>query len=112
MATKDLVSLKDRTTEEQHKIAKMGGIASGIARKQKATMRETLKLLLEMECKKGQTYREAVTLGLLKGAMKGNSNNYKAIVETLGELNSQESMKQNGVLVDLIEAMQNVKNNK
>lgn len=70
------------TLEEQKK----GGIASGQARREKATMKKTLEMLLDEKNNKGKTYRELATLGLLKGAVNGNANNYKAIVEMLGEL--------------------------
>lgn len=36
----NLVSLKDRTKTEQREIARAGGVASGIARRQKKTLRE------------------------------------------------------------------------
>lgn len=77
------------TLEEQKK----GGIASGQARREKATMKKTLEMLLDEKNSKGKTYRELATLGLLKGAVNGNANNYKAIVEMLGELtqNNQTS---------------------
>ena len=78
------------TLEEQ----KRGGIASGKARREKRTMRETLEMCLNMENKDGKTYKELVTLGLLKGATKGNSNNYRTILEVLGELNKIEEDKQ------------------
>ena len=40
MAGKEnLVSLGDRTTEEQHEIATKGGIASGVARNKKKMLR-------------------------------------------------------------------------
>ena len=83
-----------RTTEEQQEIARLGGIASGKARKEKATMRKTLEMLLEMENKEGKTYKELATLGLLKGAMKGNSNNYRVILETLGEIGQLQEDRQ------------------
>ena len=52
-----------RTTEEQSEIARQGGIASGIARRNKATMLSTLeKLLDETNNKSGKTYRELATL--------------------------------------------------
>lgn len=70
------------TLEEQKK----GGIASGIARKEKATMKKALEMLLDEKSNKGITYREMATLGLIKGAVKGNAQNYRAIVEMLGEL--------------------------
>lgn len=88
----NLVSLADRTTEEQREIARQGGIASGIARREKATMKATLEMLLDEKYKNGKTYRELATLGLLKGAINGNAQNYKTILEVLGELqNGKES---------------------
>ena len=64
--------------------AKKGGIASGIARREKATMLSTLeKLLDETNNKSGKTYRELATLGLIKGAVNGSANNYKIIQEAM-----------------------------
>ena len=82
-------NLKPRTTlskEEAMELGRKGGIASGIARREKATMKKTLEMLLDEKNNKGKTYRELATLGLLKGAVNGNANNYKTIVEMLGEL--------------------------
>ena len=78
-----------RTPEEQREIARMGGIASGQARREKATMKATLEKLLDETNNKGITYRDLATLGLLKGAINGNANNYRTILETLGELGQQ-----------------------
>lgn len=66
--------------------AKKGGIRSGEVRREKATMRKTLEMLLDSKSKKGETYRELATLGLIEGAIKGNAQNYKTILETIGEL--------------------------
>ena len=71
------------TLEEQS----AGGIASGKARQEKATMKKTLEMLLEETNSKGKKYKDLVTLGLLKGAINGNASNYRTILETLGELN-------------------------
>lgn len=76
----------NRTAEEQREIARQGGIASGEARREKATMKATLEMLLNETNKNGKTYRELATLGLLKGAINGNAQNYKTILEVLGEL--------------------------
>ena len=77
------------TLEEQS----AGGIASGIARREKATMKATLEMLLNEKNSKGKTYRELATLGLLKGAINGNAQNYRTILETLGELKQAEEDK-------------------
>lgn len=79
----------NRTAEEQREIARMGGIASGKARQEKATMKKTLEMLLNEKNNKGKTYRELTTLGLIKGAVDGKAENYKTIVQLLGELQEQ-----------------------
>lgn len=79
----------DQNREEAKKNGKKGGIASGKARREKATMKATLEMLLEEKNNKGKTYKELTTLGLIKGAVDGKAENYKTIVQLLGEL--QES---------------------
>ena len=92
----NLVPQNKRTKEEQREIARQGGIASGKARQQKKTMREILRECLKMECTDDDLEKlkltgkidngTAVTLGLILGAKSGNAQNYKQIVEMLGEL--------------------------
>ena len=74
-------------TEEE---ARKGGIRSGEVRKEKATMKKTLEMLLN-EKNKGtnKTYRELSTLGLIKGAVDGKAENYKIILQLLGELEQE-----------------------
>lgn len=83
-----------RTTEEQREIARKGGIASGVVRKEKATMKETLKQMLEevadIEGNDNKlTYRQLATLGLIKGSIQGKADNYKTILEAIGELTNE-----------------------
>ena len=102
-------NLRTPSTEEARKIGRKGGIASGKARREKATMLSTLKKLLDEDAGNGMTYREKVTVGLLKGAMKGNAVNYKTIIELLGE--KPEGDSNAGILVELLEALNNGKKN-
>lgn len=44
----NLVSLADRTTDEQREIARKGGIASGEARRERRKLRDALEALLSM----------------------------------------------------------------
>lgn len=76
----NLVSLADRTTEEQREIARKGGIASGKARKERKTMKEELLLLLSQ----GDT-QEKISLALLQEALNGNVKAYETIRDTVGE---------------------------
>lgn len=75
------------TLEEQ----KAGGRKSGEVRKEKATMKKTLEMLLDEKSSKGKTYRELATLGLLKGAVQGKAENYKTILTLLGEIANEEA---------------------
>lgn len=88
MAKENIVQYQfdKRTAEEQREIARQGGIASGEARREKATMKKTLEMLLDEKNNQGKTYRELSTLGLIKGAIDGKAENYKTILELLGEL--------------------------
>jgi hypothetical protein len=60
----NLVSLADRTTEEQRAIAVQGGIASGQARKKKKSLREKAKLLLSLSVQDQEELLKAKKLGL------------------------------------------------
>ena len=98
----------EQNREEAKKNGHKGGIASGKARREKATMLSTLRKLLDEEVDdSGATYRDLATLGLIKGAIQGNAINFKTILETLGEEKGGE--KSNGVIDDLIEVLQNAK---
>jgi hypothetical protein len=78
------------TVEEQ----RQAGIKSGEVRREKATMKRTLEMLLDEKNNKGKTYRELTTLGLIKGAIDGKADNYKTIVSLLGELEEHNETPQ------------------
>lgn len=76
----NLVSLADRTTEEQREIARKGGIASGKARAARKTLKEELLALLSQ----GDT-QERVSLALLQQALDGNIQAFNTLRDTIGE---------------------------
>lgn len=90
------------TLEEQKK----GGLASGKARQEKATMKKTLEMLLDTvpnikENKDKKTFRELSTEGLMIGAVQGKAENYKLIMQVLGEM--EESKEIPSVEVKIID---------
>ncbi len=90
----NIENLVPLTTEKAREIGKKGGIASGVVRRQKATMKETLKQMLEEVADiegndNGLTYRQLATLGLIKGSIQGKADNYKTILEAIGELSNE-----------------------
>ena len=78
--TENLVSLADRTTEEQREIARQGGIASGKARAARKTLKEELLALLSQ----GDT-QERVSLALLEQVLNGNVQAFNTLRDTIGE---------------------------
>ena len=86
----NLIPFTSEQNREEAKInGRKGGIRSGEVRREKATMKKTLEMLLNEKNNKGKTYRELTTLGLIKGAVDGKAENYKTIVQLLGELQEQ-----------------------
>lgn len=90
---------------EAHKLTaeelKQGGIRSGEVRREKATMKKALEMLLDEKNNKGKTYRDLATLGLIKGAIDGKAENYKVMVQLLGEL--QEAKETPSVEIKIVD---------
>lgn len=103
MAEKDLVPQSERTKEEQKRIARMGGIASGKARREKKLIRETIEQILSMPYKAGTTkaledmqcivdanganltVQEIICVQLAKKAMKGDTKAAEYLRDTAGQ---------------------------
>lgn len=92
-----------RSEKEARELGRLGGIASGKARKEKATMKKVLMDMLEEigDTEHNLTYKQLATLGLLKGAIQGNATNYKTILETTGEIEVNNSTPE--VLIKVVD---------
>lgn len=80
------------SAEKAREIGRKGGIASGIVRKARKTLREELLYLLDTtrKVKTGgkmseKTLRELASVGLIERAVKGDPAAYKVLRETIGE---------------------------
>ena len=87
----NLIPQSKRTKEEQRAVAKKGGIASGIARREKRDMAYFARLMLDevITDKKGNELptRYAMLKSVLKKVLKdGDVKAYKAIAETADEM--------------------------
>ena len=83
--TENLVSLADRTTEEQRAIASAGGKASVEARRKRKTLKEELLLMLS-----DGDIQEKISLALINEAINGNNAGsvtkaFEDIRDTIGE---------------------------
>lgn len=87
----------ERTASEQREIARLGGKASGEARRRKADFRKTLNLLLTTKIDSPEwtpileslgldsTLESAVNMAMIKEAMSGNVKAYEAIAKYSGQ---------------------------
>lgn len=114
----NLIPNSERTPEELHEMAVAGGIASGIARRRKRSLKEAADLFLSLPVqdakKRNAMLRDgipeedvdnqmAMIVGLAKKAAKGDAKSAKVLIELLGEDAGGDSGKKN----NLLDAIQN-----
>lgn len=96
MAKEDnLIPFTSEQNREEAKInGKKGGIRSGEVRREKATMKKVLEMMLNTTNQDGETYQHEVTLGLIANAIDktkgGSPEAYKTILAVLGELKEEQ----------------------
>ena len=119
--TKNLIPQNKRTKEEQREIARMGGIASGKARREKQKTQQILADLVSIKNKELATFqKEAKKMGLdgdisihelftmvclLNSVKSGNLGDLERLSKLLGEDNAKEH--NNGILDELTEYLKN-----
>lgn len=104
MNNENLKNLKEYSKKDRQEIARLGGIKSGIAKREKKQMRFILNELLDKkitdifeikELKEANihdfSYRTLICYSLIKKASNGDVEAYKQILKTLGEDTSQPS---------------------
>lgn len=103
MANENLIPLNERTKDEQRKIQKKGGIASGKVRREKADLKKKVNQILEMDVFSPQlkealeekglsaTNQTAIATVLLQKALKGDIR----AIELLAKMNGNEGTKDN-----------------
>ena len=99
--TENLIPFNERTEEEQRKIQRKGGIASGKARREKADLKKKVNQILEMDVFSPQlkealeekelnaTNQTAIATVLLQKALKGDIR----AIELLAKMNGNEGTK-------------------
>ena len=82
-------SFNEITAEEQRRIAKMGGIASGEARRAKRDLRKALEALLDKDVKstdgKIVSGAEAIAIKQFEKALKGDTRAFETVRDTAGQ---------------------------
>lgn len=85
----NLIPNSERTPSERKKIARSGGLASGIARRERSSLRKELIELLNIETDypdgTRRTLQERISLALIEKAISGDVAAFRVIRETIGE---------------------------
>ena len=103
--SENLISLAERPPAQRREIARLGGIASGAARRKKRTFRQVFAALLPRAVAREElgdlarlagdlgpvSAQEAIALALMAKAMKGDTAAFTAIRDTLGEKPGQQA---------------------
>lgn len=121
MNEKNLIPFDERTESEQREIARMGGIASGKARREKQQTRHILSELLSIQNKDFAVFQKLAqklglqgdlsihevftTICLLNSVKSGNLGDLERLSKLLGEDNAKEH--NNGILDELTEYLKN-----
>ena len=120
-------STQFRTGEEQVEIARQGGIASGIARREKKAIKTTLESLLSMPIRDGDlddiekiksvasisgkniSVQEAIALKALQKALSGDIKAFKAIADIMNAgINEGDTTEPDGFIESIEEAAKTV----
>ena len=96
-----------KTGSEQVEIARLGGFASGEAKRKRKTIREELEFLLAKQLKnnKGENIstREAISTAMIGQAIKGNVKAFIAIRDTIGEKPTEKTQTELTLTQALVE---------
>lgn len=91
MNANSLKNLKTLNHKEAQALGRKGGLASGIARAEKKTLKESLELMLstmrKTETGETESTQDAILRKLIEQALDGNIQAYKEIKATLGQDN-------------------------
>lgn len=102
---KNLISIGDRTTEEQRRITSSGGRASGEARRRKKSLREAAELYLSLPVSDKRAWNKlakdgvapedvdnqmAIIAGLSIKAAKGDAKAAKVLFDLIGDQSKAE----------------------
>lgn len=88
MANMDnLIPITTRTTSERREIARKAGIASGVARRAKIDLRNTLETFLAMASTEDptKTNEEIMTERLILKAKQGDTKAFEVVRDTIGQ---------------------------
>ena len=89
MAKKDLISITERSAEEQQRMRHNAGVASGKTRRNKALLKDCLQILMEKKIEgedgKKITGAEALSVEVFKKALNGDMKAWELLRDTVGQ---------------------------
>lgn len=103
----NIIPNSERTAEERKAIARAGGIASGKARRERATIADAVRKVLDEVLADGTTRRDAFVAKCLKNTFdNGDVRDLKTLSEILGELKQQVSVDGGAIVINVADEKQ------
>ena len=103
----NLIPMNERSKDEVRELGQKGGIRSVEVRREKATMKKTLEMMLNTTNEDGETYQYEVTLGLIANAIDktkgGSPEAYKTILAVLGELKEEKEQETPSLNINIVD---------
>lgn len=90
------VEAQFKSGEEAQMAGRKGGIASGESKRRVKSLKEALRILLEMQHKDGRTGYENVAVGLYNKALKGDVQASKFLAEMMAEYRQRIELGNDG----------------
>lgn len=98
----NIIPNSERTAEERKAIARAGGIASGKARRERKTIAESLRALLDEQDENGISRLDKLTAKCLTNTFKkGEIKDLRTLTEILGELKQTVSLDGNALVISV-----------
>ena len=117
---KNLIPMDQRSKSEARELGRNGGIASGVSRRRKRSLKEAADLYLSLPVSDRKMWNKisrrgvdpedidnqmAMIIGLTMAATAGNANAAKVIVDLLGEDSHSEEAAVHPLVSDLVTAV-------
>lgn len=110
---RNIIPNSERTPEERREIARAGGIASGVARRRKRSLKQAADLYLSLPVTDRRVWNKiardgvepedidnqmAMIVGLTEAAVQGDARCAKVLVDLLGDSTGEESTPDDGFM--------------
>lgn len=98
--SKNLINLKERSSSDRTRIARLGALASANKKRENKTLRDELITILNSTDENGDTIKQKMSLSLVSQALNGNIKSYELIHNIVYGKNYKIDLENVPIIVD------------